>query len=770
MSKNTNILNTYYIILLILWSSLFVGYYLLERRTLYNATLSMAENEANIAFMKDTLYRRWVSTHGGVYVFTNEKTVPNKYLNDIKDRDIKTSDGKTLTLINPAYMTRLVYEMADKTVVQGHLTSDKLKNPINKPDEWEKNALKAIFDGSPSYSSRDTINGEPYLRFMRPFITEEGCLKCHKSQGYKVGDIRGGISLEVPLKSYYQLLESKMGFLKMIVTIIWFAGIIGIFLTYRYLKRGILEEEAINLRLKDSEANFRRMFETLQDIILVSDMSGKIIFANESAFNKLGWSLYELKQKRIQDIFSDMEEHATADHLNDVLLGTNLNSTLPLMTCDGKLIQAQSEFWFGKWDNSECIFMLSKDMTGEMEALNKFRKIFDNNPALMAFNDMNNNHFLEINKAFTTVLGYTKEDIIGKSALEMSLFPDSEEYTKTFSEFLEKGSIRDVRLAVTAKSGEIKHGLFSADLVESGGRKFILSVMLDITELNKITEELKDINLHLNDTIEKEVEKNRSYEMMLFNQKKLADLGRLITAISHHWRQPLNVLGLYVQEICQMHADKQLTDEYIEDFERQTISIVQKMSKMIDTFRYSVSTEDNEEDFEAVRQIIDMVRLCEAEYISLGISIVLKCSCDAKSVECSTFDTYPDCVSRASLVHGLKAQFNQAIINIMDNAKDAVLKSIHEGIITGGIITIVVYVNSEQMSITIRNNGEHIPQEIADQIYSPYFTTKEEGKGTGLGLYMAKTAIEQYMGGTITFRNEDEGVAFTITLDHVTDK
>jgi diguanylate cyclase (GGDEF)-like protein len=111
-----------------------------------------------------------------------------------------------LTLVNPAYMTRMVFDiikMKSKLPVINKITSLKSLNPANAPDEWEKIALLSFEKGGSEAFEVTSIEGNPYLRLIKPFVTEEGCLRCHGHQGYKPGDIRGGISIAVPLQPYY---------------------------------------------------------------------------------------------------------------------------------------------------------------------------------------------------------------------------------------------------------------------------------------------------------------------------------------------------------------------------------------------------------------------------------------------------------------------------------------------------------------------------------------------------------------------------------------
>ena len=156
--------------------------------------------QASIVYDSDILFRRWNTEHSRVYVPITEKTPPNPYLLGIvPERDISTPSGKKLTLMNPAYMTRQVHELLkEKKGIQGHITSLKPVQPENKADPWETKALQAFEKGESEVVSIEKMDGQDYLRLMRPLVTEKDCLKCHEKQGYKEGDIRGGISISIP--------------------------------------------------------------------------------------------------------------------------------------------------------------------------------------------------------------------------------------------------------------------------------------------------------------------------------------------------------------------------------------------------------------------------------------------------------------------------------------------------------------------------------------------------------------------------------------------
>jgi len=181
-----------------------------------------ALGHAKTSLKKDVIYRKWNASHvGGVYVGITDEIKPNPYL-ELPDRDITTTTGLKLTRINPAYMTRQINELSQKYGERAQLSSLNPRNPKNTADAWEKKALQT-FKKDRSVKNieeilsccgecEDNLNckihpphqGEKYLRYIEPFVTEKSCLPCHGKE-YKLGDIRGAVSIAVPMKNYYAI-------------------------------------------------------------------------------------------------------------------------------------------------------------------------------------------------------------------------------------------------------------------------------------------------------------------------------------------------------------------------------------------------------------------------------------------------------------------------------------------------------------------------------------------------------------------------------------
>lgn len=194
MTKNAIIISIAWLLLI---SALFTWSYSTEREN----HRQMALRTARAFFSQIVLDRAWNASHGGVYVPITEKTRPNQYLND-PNRDLLTDKGVKLTKINPAFMTRQIAEIARKQKgVQFHITSLQPIRPENKATTWEAEWLKAFQQGATERGRFVRQGRKIQFQYMAPLMVEKSCLSCHAAQGYKEGDIRGGISVTLPFLS-----------------------------------------------------------------------------------------------------------------------------------------------------------------------------------------------------------------------------------------------------------------------------------------------------------------------------------------------------------------------------------------------------------------------------------------------------------------------------------------------------------------------------------------------------------------------------------------
>ena len=289
-------LNAIFIGLALFWSAVIAAFSALDYRESYVAALALARSTAAESYSKDMVYRRWSTMHGGVYVPVTPATPPNPDLSDIPERDITTPSGRKLTLVNPAYMTRQVHELGrNDSGSRGHITSLNPIRPGSAPDAWERRALEAFERGGKEALALEPLQGVTYLRFMRPLITEAGCLKCHAKQGYKLGDIRGGISVSIPWAPYREKLQSQQRLHQLGDGAIWALGMLGLGLGRQRLKKHLTGRKRAEKALKGSEEKFRKAFYLSPDSININRLEdGLYVSVNRGFTQILGYTEEEI--------------------------------------------------------------------------------------------------------------------------------------------------------------------------------------------------------------------------------------------------------------------------------------------------------------------------------------------------------------------------------------------------------------------------------------------------------------------------------------------
>lgn len=243
MAKKFNLIKRILLLVVLVWTIMITAIISISVYRNYNYAKHIAIENAKTSVNKDLAYRSWISSHGGVYVPTDNRTPPNKYLSHLKNRDIR-ANGQNYTLMNPAYsLSQMMKDYTNLYGVKTKITSKLLLNPKNRADEWEAYALEKISLSKKQFYELSNIDDEPYLRLMNPLITQKSCLKCHAKQGYRVGDLRGGVSVSIPMKELYKDVRKDNIFEISIFFFIWLIGSLFLFYTYKKLHFSFVEKQ-----------------------------------------------------------------------------------------------------------------------------------------------------------------------------------------------------------------------------------------------------------------------------------------------------------------------------------------------------------------------------------------------------------------------------------------------------------------------------------------------------------------------------------------------
>ncbi len=281
--------------------------------------------------------------------------------------------------------------------------------------------------------------------------------------------------------------------------------------------------------------------------------------------------------------------------------------------------------------------------------------------------------------------------------------------------------------------------------------EFILKVDLWIDyykqgkELAEKTKQLEELTKNLEKRVEEETKKNIEKDRMLFIQSRFAQMGEMLSMIAHQWKQPLNSLSaLLNRTYLRYQMNKNQIDEETMKFCHENATLhIQNMSETIHSFMNFFKPDKEKEVFDLKETVRKSIKLIKSAIESKGIKIITKLENDVK-------------------VLGYPNEFGQVVINIVNNAKDAILEKNPEE----KEIYIRIYKDENKAILTIEDTAGGIPEDVINKIFEPYFSTKEK-VGTGLGLYIAKTIIEQHMDGKIYVENTDKGAKFYIELPTV---
>ncbi|MBI2354149.1 MAG: PAS domain S-box protein [Deltaproteobacteria bacterium] len=253
--------------------------------------------------------------------------------------------------------------------------------------------------------------------------------------------------------------------------------------------------------------------------------------------------------------------------------------------------------------------------------------------------------------------------------------------------------------------------------------------------------QLEEINDALASGINEAVSELRRKDQMLIQQNRLAAMGEMINNIAHQWRQPLNNIGLIVQNLHLSYESGEMTIGEMNREVGKAMDVIMHMSRTIDDFRNFFRPDKQKCGFVVNKVVADSLDFVAASIESSNIRVEV-----TADTEVGAFG-YPN-------------EYAQVLLNILSNAREALI----EKAVAKRLISIRVTSENNRSVVAIRDNGGGIPEGFLPKIFDPYFTTKEPGKGTGIGLYMSKVIIEQHMGGRLSARNVERGAEFRIEL------
>ncbi len=509
-------------------------------------------------------------------------------------------------------------------------------------------------------------------------------------------------------------------------------GIRGFILDITHRKQ--LEE-----KLKSSESNFRAFFESMTDMIIVGTPNGRLLFTNAAVTRTLGYSAEELTAMHVLDVHPADKRQEAEVIFAAMFKGERESCPLPLAAKSGAIIPVETRVWFGQWNGEDCIFGISKNLTAEQDAQQRFERLFRSNPTLMALSSLPERRFSDVNDAFLKALGYSRNDVIGKTTEDFAMFVHPEQQAALAEKLQADGRVVDFELQVRRKDGVILDGVFSGEVISSQGQQYFLTVMIDITQRKRAEADLLETNRHLKEATA------RANDLALLAEISSRAKSEFLANMSHEIRTPMNgVIGM-----TGLLLDTELNDEqrrYAETVRNSGESLLALLNDILDFSKIEAGKLQMETlDFDLHALLDDFAAMMALRAHDKGIELI-----------CAAAPDVP------SYLSGDPGRLRQILTNLTGNA----IKFTDKGEIA--VLASLVSETDDEAVVrfSIKDTGIGIPgdkQALFQKFTQADASTTRKYGGTGLGLAISKQLAEM-MGGEIGVESEEgQGSEFWFT-------
>ena len=350
----------------------------------------------------------------------------------------------------------------------------------------------------------------------------------------------------------------------------------------------------------------------------------------------------------------------------------------------------------------------------------KLDNVLLNNIKSIIYWKSNDGTLLGCNDALCLLLNMKKKEIIGKKIEDIlpSLCNKIKDSDKFINELETTLTFKNTSMEVLIR----RKKYFNKKNQEAG----IVTIINDMTDIKILQNQRK------------------KDEQFIIQRSKLSEIGEIMTSIAHQWKTPLIEISTIAQELLYKRSKKELSKEDSKEFVDEIMTQVQYMTKTIDDFRAFIKPSISKSDFEIKEAIDELLRIIEHNIKYNYIDVEVNFQEEKKYI-----------------ISGYPNEFKQAILSIINNARDSILKK-REKEYFQGKITIDTFYEDENIYISIKDNGMGIEKEDLEKIFEPFFTNKENGDG--FGLYMVKLIIEDKMDGKIKAVEQNDGANILITL------
>ena len=464
---------------------------------------------------------------------------------------------------------------------------------------------------------------------------------------------------------------------------------------------------------KGAKAYFYKQYKSpvINQVVLLRN---RLLYGNESMIKKIKPELWFTMMTKKIDILASIDDYLEGEILNNI--SRELKSTYE---------------WFIVFVVinvlSVGIFLMMMFLIVRLIKSEKRLKDITDKYIISSTTDLKG-RITDVSDAFCKISGYTHKELIGKPH-NIIRHPD-----------MPKSAFRD--MWQTIQSGQSWSGKVK-NLKKDGGYYWVYAHIEPLFNRYGKIEGYAAIRIDITDSIhlEEELERSKQKDKTLLQQSKLAQMGEMISMIAHQWRQPLTAISSTASDLHLKVILQKYDPDYFEGKLEKIDEFSQHLSSTIDDFRNFYKEDKEKEKTHCFELIEGALSIVESSLDSRGVVV-------KKDFQCDKF------------VYTFPNELRQVILNILKNAEDVLLE---KGIENPQIL-IKTYGDEEFSILSISDNGGGIPQDIIENIFDPYFSTKTKKDGTGLGLYMSKTIIEDHCEGELFVSNNTEGACFTVKI------
>jgi PAS domain S-box-containing protein len=240
-----------------------------------------------------------------------------------------------------------------------------------------------------------------------------------------------------------------------------------------------------------AEANLSAFFNTINDFLFVLDIEGNIIETNDAVVERLGYSRRELAGKSVLMVHPEERRTEAGRIVGALTQGKAAHCPIPIITKSGRQIPVETRVVRGQWNGQDVLFGVSRDISEIKLAEEKFSRIFQSGRALMAVTTYKEGIYVDVNDAFLSTLGYSREEVIGEASSRLNIFTDPSQREAVINLIEKEGKARNIEVSVRAKSGAVLTGIFSIDPIYVQDELYLLTTMSDITERKSLEKALR---------------------------------------------------------------------------------------------------------------------------------------------------------------------------------------------------------------------------------------------------------------------------------------